>query len=260
MILRKYPRTRHIEGSRLQPGDEDLSAVPFAELADQHLVVEEKIDGANAGLSFDAQGELLLQSRGHYLTGGAREKHFALLKTWASVHQRPLRARLGQRYIVYGEWVYARHTIFYDQLPHYFLEFDVYDRGRHVFLSTPRRRELLEGLPIVSVPVIHEGPLSRLETLTEMVRPALYKGPAWRARLEAAVTERGLDVERALRETDPSPLSEGLYVKHEDAEQVLGRYKWVRASFLTAVADSGSHWLSRPIVPNQLAEGVDIYS
>ncbi|MCB9797908.1 MAG: RNA ligase family protein, partial [Alphaproteobacteria bacterium] len=87
-MLRKYPRTRHVEGSRLQPGDEDLSAAPFSELAGQHLVVEEKIDGANAGLSFDDTGALMLQSRGHYLTGGGREKHFALFKTWASVHQR----------------------------------------------------------------------------------------------------------------------------------------------------------------------------
>jgi hypothetical protein len=77
--LHKYPRTRHVEGSRLQPGDEDLDAVPFAELAGRHLVCEEKLDGANAGLSFDAGGRLWLQSRGHFLTGGVREKHFDLL-------------------------------------------------------------------------------------------------------------------------------------------------------------------------------------
>ena len=27
--LKKYPRTPHLEGSRLQPGDEDLSRVQF---------------------------------------------------------------------------------------------------------------------------------------------------------------------------------------------------------------------------------------
>lgn len=26
--IHKYPRTPHIEGSRLQPGDEDLSQIP----------------------------------------------------------------------------------------------------------------------------------------------------------------------------------------------------------------------------------------
>ena len=51
-LIQKYPRTRHIEGSRLQPGDEDLEAVPFRDIAGRHLVVEEKIDGANCGISF----------------------------------------------------------------------------------------------------------------------------------------------------------------------------------------------------------------
>ncbi len=88
--LLKYPRTRHIEGSRLQPGDEDLAAVPSPSWRGRHLVIEEKLDGANAALSFDDDGCLLLQSRGHYLAGGPREKHFALLKTWASAHQSAL--------------------------------------------------------------------------------------------------------------------------------------------------------------------------
>jgi hypothetical protein len=29
-MLAKYPRTPHLEGSRSQPGDEDLEALPFA--------------------------------------------------------------------------------------------------------------------------------------------------------------------------------------------------------------------------------------
>ena len=57
MKLIKYPRTRHLEGSRLQPGDEDLDVVPMAALAGAHLVVEEKVDGANAAFSFGAGGE-----------------------------------------------------------------------------------------------------------------------------------------------------------------------------------------------------------
>jgi hypothetical protein len=38
----KYPRTPHIEGSRLQPGDEDLDSVPFSSIASQYVAVEEK--------------------------------------------------------------------------------------------------------------------------------------------------------------------------------------------------------------------------
>ena len=40
--------------------------MPFASLAGRHLVVEEKLDGANAGICFDETGRLWLQSRGHW--------------------------------------------------------------------------------------------------------------------------------------------------------------------------------------------------
>ena len=148
--IRKYPRTPHIAGSRLQPGDEDLDTAPFGEIAGRHLVIEEKLDGANCAISFGAGNALQLQSRGHYLTGGPRERHFDLLKTWAQSISDRLLGALGQRYIMYGEWLYAKHTVFYDALPHYFIEFDVLDTDNDCFLSTKRRRELLSGLPIRS--------------------------------------------------------------------------------------------------------------
>jgi hypothetical protein len=125
--IRKYPRTPHLEGSRLQPGDDDLDVVAFAKLAGRYVVVEEKLDGSNVGISVGLDGRLRLQSRGHFLTGGPRERQFNLLKTWAACHQDALVEVLGMRYILYAEWLYARHTVFYDALPHYLHEFDVLD-------------------------------------------------------------------------------------------------------------------------------------
>src|SRR5689334_1995440 len=119
-MLVKYPRTPHLEGSRSQPGDEGLEALPFALLRGRQLVVEEKLDGANAAISFDPRGQLLLQSRGHYLAGGPRERQFAPLKAWAAMLAPRLRPRLGDRFVLYGEWLYATHTVFYDALPHWF--------------------------------------------------------------------------------------------------------------------------------------------
>ncbi|MCA9708019.1 MAG: RNA ligase family protein [Myxococcales bacterium] len=257
--LRKYPRTRHLRGSRLQPGDEDLEAAPFAEIDGRHLVVEEKLDGANAGVGFDAEGTLWLQSRGHYLTGGYRERHFDLLKTWASCHRDALHRALGDRYVMYGEWLYAKHTVFYDRLPHYFMEFDVLDRHTGQFLSTPRRRALLADTPVVPVPVVAEGPTPSIEALAQRVAPSLYKSDDWWEALQQAAAREGLDVERVQQQTDPSPLAEGLYIKVEEDGQVLARYKWVRASFLTSVVDSGGHWIDRPIVPNRLGPEVDLF-
>src|SRR4051794_33403375 len=171
-MLRKYPRTPHLQGSRLQPGDHDLAQVPFADLAGRPLVVEEKLDGANAAISFDADGTLRLQSRGHYLSGGPREKQFAPFKAWAAGVRYRLWPVLGDRFILYGEWLYAKHTVFYDALPHHFCESAVYARRSGVSLSTPRRRELLDGLGVASVPVLGEGAFADLAALTSLLGPS----------------------------------------------------------------------------------------
>jgi len=259
-VLRKYPRTPHLVGSRLQPGDEDLDQVPFADLAGRYLVVEEKLDGANSAISFDADGRLLLQSRGHYLTGGPRERHFGPFKAWAASVAPALWPVLGSRYVLYGEWLYAKHTVYYDALPHWFCEFDLLDRETGDYLSTARRREVLAGTPVVSVPVLREGQVASLAALTALVGPSTAKTAAWRGALAAAARSAGVDPDRALAETDPADEMEGLYLKREDGDVVTGRFKWVRPGFSSAVLDSGSHWLDRPIVVNQLADPGVLYA
>ena len=226
----KYPRTPHLLGSRQQQGDEDLAIVSPTDLKGRFLVVEEKLDGANSAISFDGDGALLLQCRGHVLSGGPRERQFDLFKRWASAHRGALSSVLGTRYVLYGEWLYARHTIRYDYLPHYFLEFDVFDRNTDEFLSTERRRALLSSAPVISVPVLDQGPLSRFGDLI--------------GRSTCSTTE----------------IMEGLYIKWEEDGCVRGRYKYVRGGFTQAVEQEGVHWLDRPLEPNLLRDGVDIFA
>lgn len=251
--IAKYPRTKHIEGSRLQEGDEDLAAVAFREIKDKTLVVEEKIDGANSAVSFDENGSLLLQSRGHYLIGGAREKHFNLFKQWATVHHQAFYEVLGNRYVMYGEWLYAKHTIFYDALPHYFLEFDILDRETERFLDTLSRRQLLKSLPVSSVPVICTQSFRLLDELVALIGSSHYIREGHIARMCEFCEKEGINIDTAWRETDHSTIMEGLYIKLEQDGQVVDRFKFVRSAFLQTALSSGSHWLSRPIVPNQLA-------
>lgn len=253
ITLKKYPRTPHLEGSRLQPGDEDLSQVPFSYIKGKHLVVEEKIDGANTAISFDENGNLLLQSRGHYLTGGYRERHYNLMKQWANIHQDAFFDVLGTRYIMYGEWMYAKHTVYYDKLPHYFLEFDIFDREEQIFLSTARRHEMLKNLPVVSVPVLQEGAFQRKEDILSLLGKSLYISEDKMETLRKTSEQLGLDAQRQLRETDASDTMEGLYIKIEENGQVVDRLKYVRASFSQTLDMSQTHWLDRPIVPNGLA-------
>lgn len=257
-LIRKYPRTSHLSGSELQRGD-DPDTVPFSTLAGRPIVVEEKIDGANSAVSFSADGELLLQSRGHYLDGGGRERHFALFKTWASTLRDDLHDILGSRYVLYGEWMYAKHTVFYDRLPHYFFEFDVLDREEDVFLSTRARRALLEGLEVCSVPVLYEGPARDGEHLASLVGPSLYKSADWRDTLLRTAERLGQRADRVRAQTEDCDLSEGLYVKWEQDGVVRGRYKHVRRGFTQTLLDGDGHWQRRPILPNQLAPGATLF-
>jgi hypothetical protein len=258
-LLYKYPRTHHIEGSGLQAGD-DLPATSFAELAGRYLVVEEKMDGANCGLSFDQSGRLRLQSRGHYLAGGPRERQFELLKGWAARYTTDLWALLGDRFVLYGEWLYGKHSIFYTDLPHYLLEFDIYDMREDIFLATEQRRQMLVSAPfIASVRVIHAGQLPSLAAVQALVGPSPFIAPDHREQLAAAAQGQSLDVGRVLHETDPSGLMEGLYIKVEDGGTVKGRYKFVRPGFLQTVLDSGSHWQERPLLPNKLRAEVSLW-
>ena len=145
--LIKYPRTPHLQSSRLQFGDSEHGQLPYDQLVGQYIVVEEKLDGANCAISFSQSGELLLQSRGHYLIGGGRERQFNLFKHWATVHESGLIERLEDRYIMYGEWLHKKHSIFYDALPHYFCEFDIWDRL--ITVSYRPKRILNYGLMVL---------------------------------------------------------------------------------------------------------------
>lgn len=255
----KYPRTQHIRGSRFQHGDHDLEAVPWEELAGKRLVIEEKIDGANAGVSFDEDGKLLLQSRGHYLRGGPRERHFDLLKTWAGARQAELRQILGTRYVMYGEWMYAKHTMYYDALPHYFMEFDVLDTETNEFLSTPARDKLLRFASDIIEPVrvLAVGEFQKLSELEAMIARSNFMTEPfnWITNFNHAAEAAGVVATEGWKHTDQTGLMEGLYVKWEDQHRILGRYKYVRGTFTNAILDQDTHWHDRPIIPNRLAAG-----
>ena len=252
----KYPRTPHVEGSRLQSGDEDISQIPFSAIAGLHAVVEEKVDGANVGISFSG-GEMYLQSRGHFLRGGAKEKEYELFKLWAATHREELYAILGERYIMYGEWLYAKHKVYYNALPHYFLEFDIFDKETGVYLDTGRRMEMLDGSIVRSVPVLFDGALTSKEQLLSMIKKSNYIKGDHLAELAKKAEDMGLDKLQVLAETDPSDLMEGLYIKIEDGGEVKSRMKYVRHGYTQAA--SVENWHSHTIIENELESG-DIFA
>ena len=259
-MIYKYPRTRHIEGSRIQAGDEDLKNVRFEEIRNRFVVLEEKVDGANCGISFSDQGKLMLQSRGHFLNGGYGERQFDLFKTWAGCFQTELYEMLGKRYVMYGEWLYAKHTVYYDRLTHYFMEFDIYDKENGVYLSTAARRKLLRQCPFVeSVLVLYEGRLDSLNQLVSYLGRSHFKSDRYEESLREQCEEQGQNWDLVKRQTDRSDLMEGIYIKVEEGDMVTDRFKYVRSTFLNTILDSETHWLNRPVIPNRLAPGIHLF-
>jgi len=262
MKMIKYPRTPHLEASGIQRGDDPnvASDRALAAMPGMTWVVEEKLDGANAAISFDEAGELHLQSRGHYLDIDGRpprERHFAPFKTWVRMHERALIERLEDRHVVYGEWLGALHTQFYDRLPSLFLEFDVLDRVSGDFLSTPARDRLLVGLPLPAVPILHSGAFPDRSARTALITPSPYRSDTWRSSLDEQIVRGEARRDKVLEQVESTRLSEGLYVKGEKGGRVERRFKHVRAGFVQRITDNDTHWHDRPIVRNACAPGIE---
>ena len=58
----------------------------------------------------------------------------------------------------------------------------------------------------------------------------------------------------ALNHTDTSGLMEGLYLKMENTDYVVQRYKLIRPEFIRFIQQQTIHWQRRSLIKNQLKE------
>ena len=236
----KYPRTPHLDWSKGTSDDKRLGPKESARmLADDSLIVEEKLDGTNVGLHI-ADGVLILQCRGHEITAGMHPQ-YDLFKQWATAKRTVFEEMLGERFLIYGEWLYARHSIFYQQLPHYFFEFDIFDKLEKCFLNLGERLKMLSGTGIHTVPIVHRGKTT----------PKQLRSLVGQSQFESQLTNPSSG-----RSDD---LMEGLYLRTEKNGVVTARAKFVRPEFTQCVQQS-NHWQQETMVPNELADSVDIWS
>ena len=219
----RYPQTPHLEwfGEGSPRGDKVLSPEIRSALLSSELVLEEKIDGANLGISIADNGELQFQNRGQYLTKPYAGQ-FVRLESWCDLHGEDLRAILDPTWILFGEWCAAKHSLAYEFLSDYFLCFDVYDRAKDLFWSSSRRNEIAKLIGLEVVPTIGKGvfDLKQLMEILNSACSAFSRGPI-----------------------------EGIYIRQEDKLFSLNRAKLVRAEF---IQDIGEHWSRRNIEWNRI--------
>jgi hypothetical protein len=98
--------------------------------------------------------------------------------------------------------LFAKHTVYYDALPSYFMAFDIYDIANDKWLTTQARRDLLDGTGTCHVPVLYEGPVEEAPSLDTLIRPSLYKTENWETALREQCESKGYLWEKAQEETD----------------------------------------------------------
>lgn len=141
-ILPAFPRIPHLPWKpNPSPGDEIATSEQIGDLFARDFLVQEKIDGANCGMTI-WDDKPLVRNRNHILRKGYEKdtpakKQFASIWTWWYEHRElfeSLKALCGP-VSVYGEWMVQQHGMKYDALPSWFIAHDLYDYEQHAFMA-----------------------------------------------------------------------------------------------------------------------------
>ena len=212
----KYPRTIHLPWS---PGGtkDDRKLADVHALLHRELVITEKLDGSNVCLEREQ-----VFARSH--NDAPRHPSFDALK---AVHA-TLRWQIPPHRQVFGEWLWARHSIAYDRLPAFLLVFGIRDTQDVEWLSWEETAAACDNFNLKTVPVLWRG---TVQTEAELQR----------------------QTEALLHKCSYGPEQEGIVVRvaerFHDVNFAKSVAKWVRPNHV----QTDDHWSSQQITRNKLA-------
>jgi len=108
------------------------------------MVILEKMDGANACITSDK-----VYARSH-----SAEPHRDEWDYLKKKHREELMHKIPEHLAIFGEYLYARHSIKYEDLPSYFLVFGAYNKNMSRWYSWDRTKAMTEALDLETVPEI----------------------------------------------------------------------------------------------------------
>ena len=155
----KFKRTKHIydAGGNGVTRDDLIMTKKEADsfLKGNEFVIEEKVDGANIGISIDNNYKIKVQNRSKFVNS-TTHKQFSTLDAWLEKNSEDLYEILSPpgKFILFGEWLLAKHSVHYTRLPSYFLAFDIFDIENKKFLSVAERNDKLKDTSISRVHTI----------------------------------------------------------------------------------------------------------
>lgn len=221
----RFPTTPHFEWLSNSPlrDDKVLEVIERDTFFGGTVTFEEKVDGANVGISWDENGKLQLQNRGSYICSKSNA-HPQFERLWPWVYERYhfFEQFLGTHQIIFGEWCAYKHSVYYTQLPDWFLGFDVYDKSKEKFFSVQRRDDFFSQLNIYSV---------------KKLNVCKFIGNVRRAVMETKSAYANAPIE-------------GIYIRSDEGPWLAKRAKVVRPDFVQSIS---SHWKNEIIIHNKLA-------
>ncbi len=154
----KYPRTFHLPWSAGLNSEERVIGSTDG-LLNTPLVLTEKMDGSNVCLEHAS-----IYARSH--NDAPRHESFHALKALhaAARHSIPV------HWQIFGEWLWARHSIAYERLPAYLLLFGVRDQSSHIWLAWDEQERWAAAQGFALVPVLWRGVCHTEEELKEKVQ------------------------------------------------------------------------------------------
>lgn len=127
-----------------------------------HIVIQEKLDGANASFKRDGD-KIVCFSRNTQLDESNTLRGFT---TW--VHDNLNADQLVEGAIYFGEWL-VRHKIDYGENENKFYLFDIYDEETEQYISFKLVKNEAKRLNLNTVPVFYEGEFQSVEHIQSFI-------------------------------------------------------------------------------------------
>lgn len=204
----KYPRTYHLPYS---PGstNDDKFLESDEQFIGKEVVVTLKMDGENCNMTHDKIWARSVDSRDH------------VSRNWVQNMWNVMKYDIPEDMRICGESLYAKHAIYYTELPSFFMCFNIWQNGES--LSWDDTVEMCELFGIEHVPVLYRGIYDK-KIIQEV---ATSKETIFGGEREGVVVRL------------PGT------IKFSDWKASSGKY--VRAGH---VQPNVGHWFSKPVVPN----------
>lgn len=143
--MSKYPRTYHLPWSKGSTSD-DKMLKDCSDFLNKEIIISEKMDGSNVCLEHEN-----LFARSHSKL--PNHPSFNALK---AIHA-SLKDKINPNHQIFGEWLFAKHSILYSDLPSYLMVFGIRDIEKDIFISFDSLVKICNQLNLNMVPIVFNG-------------------------------------------------------------------------------------------------------